>query len=83
MGTRDIFKALALTAFFNILTGHLFNEVSDYCIVPHQYRTFQRVIDSDGDGMVSNEEIEQAKMILEKARQQDLRRTFLQGDWNN
>ena len=83
MGTRDIFKALALTAFFNILTGHLFNEESDYCIVPHQYRTFQRVIDSDGDGTVSNEEIEQAKMILEKARQQDLRRTFLQGDWNN
>ena len=83
MGTRDIFKALALTAFFNILTGHLFKEESEYCIVPHQYRTFQRVIDSDGDGTVSNEEIEQAKMILEKARQQDLRRTFLQGDWNN
>ena len=49
---------------------------------PRQYRTFQRVIDSDGDGTVSNEEIEHAKMILEKARQQDLRRTFLQGDWN-
>ena len=83
MGTRDIFKALALTAFFNILTNHLFNENSNYCIVPHQYRSFQRVVDTDGDGIVSDEEVQNAKKILEKARQQDLRRTFLQGDWNN
>jgi hypothetical protein len=83
MGTRDIFKALALTAFFNILTNHLFNENSDYCIVPHQYRSFQRVVDTDGDGIVSDEEVQNARKILEKARQQDLRRTFLQGDWNN
>ena len=49
MGTRDIFKALALTAFFNILTNHLFNENSHYCIVPHQYRSFQRAVDTNGD----------------------------------
>jgi len=83
MGTRDIFKAVALTAFFNILTAHLFNEESDYCIVPHQYRTFQKMVDTDGDGTVSDEEIQNAKRILETARQQDLRRTFLMGDWNN
>ena len=83
MGTRDIFKALALTAFFNILTNHLFNEDSDYCIVPYQYRSFKRVVDTDGDGIVSDEEVQKAKEILEKARQQDLRRTFLQGEWNN
>lgn len=83
MGTRDIFKALALTAFFNILTNHLFNEDSNYCIVPYQYRSFQRVVDSDGDGIISEEEVQNAKRILERARQQDLRQTFLQGDWNN
>ena len=83
MGTRDIFKAVALTAFFNILTDHLFNEESDYCIVPRRYRSFKKLIDSDGDGTVSDEEMQNAKRILEKGRQQDLRRTFLQGNWNN
>ena len=83
MGTRDIFKAVALTAFFNILTDHLFNEESDYCIVPRRYRSFKKLVDSDGDGTVSDEEMQNAKKILEKGRQQDLRRTFLQGNWNN
>ena len=83
MGTRDIFKALALTAFFNILTNHLFNEDSNYCIVPYHYRSFQKVVDRDGDGTITDEEVQNAKAILERARQQDLRRTFLQSDWNN
>jgi hypothetical protein len=83
MGSRDIFKALALTAIFNVLTGHLFNEESQFCIVPRQYRTFEKILDKDGDGKVSEEEIENAKRILEKARQRDLRRHFLNGDWDN
>lgn len=49
MGSRDIFKALALTAIFNVLTQHLFNEESSYCIVPQQYRTFNKLLDQDSN----------------------------------
>ena len=37
MGTRDIYTALVLTAVFTILSDHLFNEESPYCVVPEKY----------------------------------------------
>ena len=77
MGSRDIFKALALTAIFNVLTQHLFNEESSYCIVPQQYRTFNKLLDQDKDGQVSEQEIEAAKRILEKAHRRDQKRNYL------
>ena len=51
--------------------------------MPYHYRSFQKVVDRDGDGTITDEEVQNAKAILERARQQDLRRTFLQSDWNN
>ena len=83
MGSRDIFKAFALTAIFNVLTGHLFNEESYYCIVPMKYRSFHKLIDENEDGHITDEEIQKARGILEKARQQDMKLNFLRGDWNN
>ena len=38
MGTRDIYTALILTAVFTVLSDHLFNEESPYCVVPEKYR---------------------------------------------
>ena len=32
--SRDILTALALTAIFTVLTNHLFNEESQFCIIP-------------------------------------------------
>ena len=81
MGSRDIFKALALTAIFNVLTGHLFNEESAYCIVPRQYRSFARILDSDGDGRVSDEEETEARNILDRVRRRDQKINFLRGTW--
>ena len=77
MGSRDIFKALALTAIFNVLTQHLFNEESSYCIVPPQYRTFNKLLDKDKDGQVSDQEIEDAKRILEKAHRREQKQNYL------
>ena len=77
MGSRDIFKALALTAIFNVLTQHLFNEESSYCIVPPQYRTFNKLLDKDKDGQVSDKEIEDAKRILEKAYRREQKQNYL------
>jgi len=70
MGTRDIYTALVITAVFVVLSDHLFNEESRFCIVPHKYRVLDKAIDVNGDGFVSDEEIKNAERILEKAKQE-------------
>ena len=74
MGTRDIYTALGLTAVFSILSDHLFNEESSLCIVPEKYRVLDKLIDTDGDGQVSEPELAQAIAVLEKARKEKLRK---------
>jgi len=68
MGTRDIYTALILTAVFTVLSDHLFNEESPYCVVPHKYRLLHKLMDTNNDGIVSEDEINNAVIILEKAR---------------
>ena len=51
MGTRDIYTALVLTSVFVILSDHLFNEESHYCIVPHQYRLLDKLPSSSSGNM--------------------------------
>ncbi len=70
MGTRDIYTALVLTAVFTILSDHLFNEESKYCVMPHKYRILQKLVDENGDGKVSESEINNAIAILEKAKKE-------------
>jgi hypothetical protein len=67
MGTRDIYTALVLTAVFTILSDHLFNEESPYCLVPEKYRILTTLIDKNQDGTVTEDEINNAIAILEKA----------------
>jgi len=68
MGTRDIYTALVLTAVFTILSDHLFNEESPYCCVPEKYKILSKLVDENSDGNVSEEEINNAIAILEKAK---------------
>jgi hypothetical protein len=68
MGTRDIYTALILTAVFTVLSDHLFNEESPYCLVPHKYRILHKLVDTDHDGHVTEEEINNAITVLEKAK---------------
>jgi hypothetical protein len=70
MGTRDIYTALVITAVFVVLSDHLFNEESKFCIVPHKYRILDKALDTNGNGFVSDEEIKNAERILEKAKQE-------------
>lgn len=86
MGTRDIYTALVLTAVFTVLSDHLFNEESPYCCVPQKYRILAKLVDDNKDGIISDEEINNAISILEKAkkdkRQMNQRQTFtLFGDY--
>jgi hypothetical protein len=68
MGTRDIYIALGLTAVFVVLSDHLFNEESKYCIVPHKYRVLNKLVDTNNDTIVSDAEVNSAIAILEKAK---------------
>jgi hypothetical protein len=71
MGTRDIYAALGLTAIFVVLSDHLFNEESAFCIVPHHYRVLSKLeasVDENKDGAVSEDEINSAIAVLEKAK---------------
>lgn len=68
MGSRDVIIALALTAVFTVLTEHLFNEESQFCIIPQKYRRYEHLLDLDGNQEVTEDEIRKAKEVLDKAR---------------
>ena len=68
MGTRDIYASLMLTAAFTILSDHFFNEESNYCIVPEKYRVLSKAMDTNNDGKISQEEVNNAIAILSKAK---------------
>lgn len=70
MGTRDILMSLGLTAIFIVLTDFLFNENSKFCVIPMEYRKYKDVLDLNGDGVVTADEIKKAEEILSKAKQQ-------------
>jgi hypothetical protein len=73
MGTRDIYAALGLTAVFVILSDHLFNEESSFCVVPQEYRVLDKlaaVADTNKDGVISDDEINSAIALLEKAKKE-------------
>jgi hypothetical protein len=73
LGTREIYAALLLTAAFVILSEHLFNEESSYCIVPHEYRILSKIIDVNEDGAVSEVELNEAIKVLEKSKREKQR----------
>ena len=81
MGTRDIYTALVLTAVFTVLSDHLFNEESPYCVVPEKYKLLNKIIDTNADGVISETEITSAIAILEKAKKdktkKDQQKSFL------
>tara|TARA_B100000927_G_C16402435_1_gene444003 strand:+ start:506 stop:1021 length:516 start_codon:yes stop_codon:yes gene_type:complete len=68
MGSRDIYTALILTAVFVVLADYLFNENSKMCVLPKRFKDLQNVMDIDQDGIISNDELEQAIKILKKAQ---------------
>ena len=74
MGTRDIYAALGLTAVFTILSDHLFNEESTLCIVPHKYRILDKLIDTNDDNVVTDQELSAAIAVLEKAKKEKERK---------
>lgn len=77
MGTRDVLISIAMTAAFVVLTDHLFNEKSDYCVIPPHLRKYEELLDEDKDGHVTDKEVNDAKKILEKAQKREIKLNHL------
>jgi len=74
MGTRDIYVSLVLTAVFVVLSDHLFNEESSVCVVPHKHRVLHKLIDTNNDGITSEEEVKEAEKVLAKAKTEKMKK---------
>ena len=70
LGTHDIIISILMTAAFIILSDHLFNEDSAYCLAPNYLKGIASIIDTNKDGKISPEEEKRAMDILRKADQQ-------------
>ena len=68
MGTRDIVISLVLTAVFVLLGNYLLNENSKFSILPKKMNALKSELDTNGDGVISEKEIDDAIEILRKAR---------------
>lgn len=77
MATKDILVALAITAIFHVLANHLLNENSTLCLIPHKWRNFEKLLDSDNDGEITEKEIDEAKDLLHRAKMKEIKREAL------
>jgi hypothetical protein len=68
MGTRDIVVALILTCVFVVFADYLLNDNSKFCVIPDKYKEIIPNLDSDGNGKISQKEINDAIHLLKKAR---------------
>lgn len=74
MGTKDLYLSLIMTAVFLLLTQHVFNEESRYCVLPKSWTKVQKAMDLNKDGEVSEIEIDNAIKTLNKAKSQQRNR---------
>ena len=68
--SRDLITAILLTAAFTIMVRYIFNENSKFCILPEEYRQVTQLVDSNNDGIITNEELENAKNVLSRYKDQ-------------
>lgn len=71
MGTRDLLISFIMSAVFIVMTDHLFNEKSKYCVLPESLRAYEDLIDTNKDGKISQSELDKARKILERAHKEE------------
>jgi uncharacterized membrane protein (DUF485 family) len=70
IATRDLLMSFIITGIFIILANFVFNEKSNYTILPEKYKKLASMIDTNKDNIISDDEINKAYAILSKARGQ-------------
>lgn len=71
MASRDIIVSLIITFLFTIAIRYLFNENSNYCILPSNFKNLIPILDTNNDNKISTDEVKKAIDILEKAKKQE------------
>jgi len=75
MGTRDIYISLIFTVLFTAIFEFLFNENSKYCCLPESFTNYHtEMLKNEGmeNRTITQEDIDKANAILEKAKAQSL-----------
>ena len=73
LGTRDLLLSLIMTAVFIILSDHVFNEKSKYCLIPEKMKHIASLVDTNSNNIISPEEIRKATELLERAKEAEKR----------
>jgi hypothetical protein len=74
MGTRDIYIAFFITFVFAICTEYLFNEDSVFCVLSEDFQDYHKTLtenDKNNSDKVTDDDVQKAKDILEKAKTQN------------
>ena len=70
MATRNLLTSLLVLLIFVILADYAFNENSRYCVLPQTMKEIKNTLDTDGDGKISQKEVENAIKLLKKAKKE-------------
>ena len=70
VASKDVVISILMTAAFFVLTEHLFNEKSRFCVASRSLRQLNHELDLNGDNIISDDEVERAIQILKKTKLQ-------------
>lgn len=70
MGSRDIYSALFMTTIFIILIDFVFNEESNYCMLPETFKTYHMSILEENNP--TTDEIRNAENVLKRANKSNV-----------
>lgn len=74
MGTRDIYIAFFITFVFTLCAEYLFNEDSVFCVLSEDFQDYHSTLtenDKNNSEKVTDDDVQKAKDVLEKAKQQN------------
>jgi len=81
MGTREIYVALLITLLFKICIDYLFNEDSAFCCLPESFTNYHVSLLDNTE--ITDEEIQKAQQILDKAKKQKMDDSQISKSTNN
>jgi len=79
LGTRDLVLSIIMTSAFIILSDHIFNEKSRFCVIPNHLKKITELMDLNDDGTISQQEEKKAMEVLERAK--NMRKKKQQGEF--
>tara|TARA_Y100000816_G_scaffold250754_1_gene200858 strand:+ start:673 stop:1089 length:417 start_codon:yes stop_codon:yes gene_type:complete len=72
VGSKDLVISIILTAAFTVLAGYLFNENSNFCLLPNRWKHLYDSLDMNNDGIISDHELEEAINTLNKIKEKKI-----------